>query len=38
MLSTDQMVNLALQKAALGQQRFAVRAVSMFEPSALKIL
>jgi hypothetical protein len=38
MLSTDQMVNLALQKAALGQQWFAIRAASMFEPTALKIL
>jgi len=38
MLSTDQMVNLALQKAALRQQRIAVRAASMFEPTALKIL
>jgi len=38
MLSTDQMVNLALPKAALRQQRIAVRAASMFEPTALKIL
>jgi hypothetical protein len=37
-VSTPQMVNLALQNAPCGRRGFAGRAASMFEPRALKIL
>lgn len=37
-VSTYQMVNLALQNAPCGRRAFTGRAKRMFEPTALKIL